>query len=443
MEKPQLTLLQKTMMNALFALFFSFVSYGIAGFFLADSLSRVVLSLVGFIAIFTSLLVKCLSYHQKQLATLYEGVKSFKDGDFTIRVVEEGDHHTQGLLQVYNSLATNLKKQRQTLSQKELLLDSIIQASPMAIILFNPYKQVVYHNRQANELLNIRGSLQGKDLHQLTKKLDNALFPFLLNGESGLLTYEESDFKYSYYVANKTVTFDHQKHQLVICKNLSQELSKEELLLWKNAIRLISHELNNSLAPITSLTSSAKEMIEGNKHLDLLPDILSTINQRANNLNQFIAEYAEFARIPKPNIERHKLAKTLDAVQALYPFNLLAALPCEAAYYDAQQFELVLINLLKNAHESGSDVTDIGLKVVKDYHRLRFAIVDRGEGITAGKLTQVSLPFFSTKPNGTGLGLSVCSEIINGHQGHLTIKNRECGGVMVEFDISAIAETVI
>ena len=108
---------------------------------------------------------------------------------------------------------------------------------------------------------------------------------------------------------------------------------------------------------------------------------------------------------------------------------------CEQACLDVLQLEQVLINLLKNAHESGSKVSDIGVKVVKDYDRVRFAVVDRGQGITQGKISQVTLPFFSTKQGGSGLGLSICSEVINAHCGQLKIKNRANGGVMVEFDI--------
>ena len=440
-NQQSMSLIKRTLLNALLSIIAACSVYAIVWFYQDNHLSSLLIAFMCFILIFFTALFSHLSHHQKQLTTLYEGVKSFKDGDFTIRIATQGDQHMHELLSVYNSLSESLKQQRQALNQKEHLLDSIIQASPMAIILFNPYRHVVYYNYQANELLNINGSLEGKTIHHLVENLDNALAPFLLNEESGLLTFEQNDSKHSYYIANKSVLFDHQPHKLVICKNLSQELSKEELLLWKNAIRLISHELNNSLAPITSLSVSAKEIISNDKHTELLPDILSTINQRAENLNQFIAEYAEFARIPKPNIKENNLSQTLQMVNGLYPFKLLDDLPSETAFYDAYQFEQVLINLLKNAHESGSDVNEIGVKVVKDYNRLRFAIVDRGAGIVKGKLTQVILPFFSTKQGGTGLGLSICSEIITAHNGQLKIKNRHLGGVIVEFDIGLAAKS--
>lgn len=375
---------------------------------------------------------------QKQLCALYDGIKSFKDGDFSIRIYPSGDKHLAPILDLYNDLASNLTEQRQTLSQKEHLLDSIVQASPMAIVLFNPYKQVVYHNQQANEFLAIKGKLKGKTLYEVLDNVSPPIQSFLLELGSGIVSFELNDMKQSYYIANQTVTYNHQPHQLMLCKDLSAEIGKEELQLWKNAIRLISHELNNSLAPIASLTSSAEAIIEKNVHLDLLPDILQTINQRAVNLNTFIAKYAEFARLPKPTISQHSLANLLQNVQKLYEFELLADLPCEYAYFDATQLEQVLINLLKNAHESGSNKSEIGIKVIKDYQRLRFAVVDRGRGIAQGKLSQVTLPFFSTKQGGSGLGLSVCTEVISAHQGQLKIKNRTKGGVMVEFDISLI-----
>ena len=429
------SLLQRTSLSLISFCILFWLLYSIGHLFEYGGfwLTLVVFS-VSFSCLFLSLFY-FVNFQQKHLSVLQDGVKGFKDGDFSIRIHPDTDKYIAPILTVYNELATNLTKQRQSLSQKEHLLDSIIQSSPMSIILFIPYKQVVYHNSQANELLNVPGSLIGKELYGLLERVSEQVGAFLLEPGSGIVTFEKNDKKQSYYVANQTVIFNRHPHQLVLCKDLSLEIGKEELQLWKNAIRLISHELNNSLAPISSLTTSAQSILEQNKHLELLPDILHTIHQRTSNLNAFISKYAEFARLPKPTISKHNLTKTLLNVKKLYNFELLAELPTEYAYFDVTQFEQVMINLLKNAHESGSAKSEIGVKVVKEYHRLRFAIVDRGQGITQGKITQVTLPFFSTKQGGSGLGLSICSEVINAHHGQLKIKNRENGGIMVEFDI--------
>ncbi|MCP4988910.1 MAG: hypothetical protein GY928_23500 [Colwellia sp.] len=116
---------------------------------------------------------------------------------------------------------------------------------------------------------------------------------------------------------------------------------------------------------------------------------------------------------------------------------MLDDLPKTDGFFDATQIEQVLINLLKNAHESGCEVSDISLKVVYENSRLVFALVDRGKGMQASQLQQALLPFFSTKEKGTGLDLSLCNEVISAHDGQLKLANREQGGLLVKFDVPA------
>ncbi|KID58480.1 hypothetical protein JF50_07435 [Pseudoalteromonas luteoviolacea] len=372
--------------------------------------------------------------HRRVIDTLTNGLKSLYDNDFSIRIAEQRHLELGAAVHMYNKLTQQLKKQRQTLNQREILLDSIVQASPMGIVLVDPYKHIVYFNNESTQLLH-SSKLDGMTLHQCCENLPPQLQKSIMQAQSGLISFEHNDIKQSYYLSFKNVMFNHQPHQLMIMKNVSQELGQEELHMWKSAIRLISHELNNSLAPISSLTASAKNMLEQNKHLELLPDILQTVNQRAQNLSEFIAQYARFARLPKPHFGYHSIKQLFDQVRALYPFELLESLPIEQGYFDNTQIEQVLINILKNAHQSGSPVEHIAIKVIKDYHRLRIAVVDRGCGITSGNLHQALLPFYSTKPEGSGIGLSLCNDIVHAHQGQLKLKNRAQGGLMVEFDI--------
>ncbi|AOT09128.1 sensor histidine kinase [Pseudoalteromonas luteoviolacea] len=372
--------------------------------------------------------------HKGVVDTLTSGLKSLHDNDFSIRITELQHSELGEALNMYNKLTQQLKKQRQTLNQREILLDSIVQASPMGIVLIDPYKHIIYFNNESTQLLQLP-KLEGMTLHQCCEKLHPNLQKSVMQAQSGLISFEQGDAKQSYYLSFKTVTFNHLPHQLMIIKNVSQELGQEELHMWKNAIRLISHELNNSLAPISSLTSSAKNMLEKNKHLELLPDILQTVDQRAQNLSEFIAQYARFARLPKPDFGYHCIQSLFDQVSALYSFEQVGQLPVEQAYFDNTQIEQVLINILKNAHQSGSAAEHIAIKAVKNYDRLHIAVVDRGSGILNGNLHQALLPFYSTKPEGSGIGLSLCNDIIHAHQGQLKLKNRKLGGLMVEFDI--------
>lgn len=167
--------------------------------------------------------------------------------------------------------------------------------------------------------------------------------------------------------------------------------------------------------------------------------MLGTINRRTENLSEFVAKYSEFARLPAPNISEQPLQPLLDTVGKLYDFTSLAPLPVERAFFDPIQVEQVMINLVKNAHESGSKIDEIGVKLLVDYQRLIVVVVDRGVGMEEEKLANAVLPFFSTKPSGTGVGLSICNEVTIAHGGQLKLFNREKGGLMVQFDLPLVA----
>lgn len=387
----------------------------------------------------------CIGRQQRIIDCLTNGLRSFKDQDFSIQITHFDSIEMADLILEYNRLSTTLKKQRHATSQRELLLDTILQVSPVSILLLNQFDQVIYANDKAGKLLNNNKSLSGLVLHHAIANADPKLQTILLQKESGFVTFQANDEKQSYYFSRQSITLSHQPHVLLMCQNLSSEMSRQEVGLWKNAIRLISHELNNSLAPISSLTNSANTIVERSAKeqnhalIQLLPEMLSTINRRTENLSEFVAKYSEFARLPAPNITEQPLQPLLDTVSKLYDFTLLAPLPVECGFFDPIQVEQVLINLVKNAHESGSKIDEIGVKLLVDYQRLIVVVVDRGVGMEEEKLANAVLPFFSTKPSGTGIGLSICNEVAIAHGGQLKLFNRKKGGLMVQFDLPLVA----
>jgi two-component system, NtrC family, nitrogen regulation sensor histidine kinase NtrY len=200
-------------------------------------------------------------------------------------------------------------------------------------------------------------------------------------------------------------------------------------------IRLISHELNNSLAPIQSLTHSAKKIINQQADNEMLLDILETIDRRSKHLHAFIEKYAKYARLPEP------LKTNVDMDKFILSLEKICDIPIETenlarqAFFDPIQIEQVVINLVKNARESEGDNQAIRINISADSEGLIFTIKDRGKGMTEEQLKQSLLPFFTTKPSGSGLGLALCSDIINAHNGRLKLYNRENGGLTVIFVI--------
>jgi two-component system, NtrC family, nitrogen regulation sensor histidine kinase NtrY len=195
-------------------------------------------------------------------------------------------------------------------------------------------------------------------------------------------------------------------------------------------IRVIAHELNNSLAPITSLAHSGRLLAQAPEPAQL-ERVFATIAERAAHLATFIEGYARFAKLPRPRPAAVPWALLLGRLDGALPFSILGALPARAAIVDAGQLEQVLINLLKNAAESGSAAGEVTVAVRDEGAGFRIEVGDRGSGLSEATLRDALLPFYSTKATGTGLGLTLCREIVEAHGGRLSLANRTGGGALV------------
>jgi two-component system nitrogen regulation sensor histidine kinase NtrY len=199
---------------------------------------------------------------------------------------------------------------------------------------------------------------------------------------------------------------------------------------WNKVIRVISHELNNSLAPLTSLAHSGAELVRRGQ-TERLPQILETIGERTRHLETFILGYASFAKLPTPRVENCAWAGFVDQLAQQATLRVVGALPLEPASFDPAQMAQALLNLIKNAHESGSAPADVALSVKAALGMLRIEVMDRGPGMSEAVLTNALVPFYSTKRSGTGLGLALAREIAEAHGGRITLGNRDGGGLTV------------
>jgi signal transduction histidine kinase len=199
---------------------------------------------------------------------------------------------------------------------------------------------------------------------------------------------------------------------------------------WKKVIRVISHELNNSLAPVASLAHSGGELTRRGSY-DKLPSIFATIEERARHLEGFIRGYAHFAKLPMPRTEAIAWPEFAARLRSQIPFEVDGALPEAMARFDLAQMEQALLNLLKNAHESGSAEGEVALRVRQQAGLLRIEVLDRGPGMSEAVLSNALVPFYSTKRSGTGLGLALAREIAEAHGGRISLGNRDGGGLAV------------
>jgi signal transduction histidine kinase len=250
------------------------------------------------------------------------------------------------------------------------------------------------------------------------------------HGEDALLTVEMDNSEETFHISQRAFRLQGRPHRLQLFRRMTRELSRQEVASWKRVIRVISHELNNSLAPISSLAHSGAELARRGE-TERLPGVFATIGERARHLHGFIAGYASFAKLPAPRKAAIAWAPFLEGLALHCRFRLVGAAPEQPGWFDAAQVEQVLINLIKNAHEAGGPEDEVTLALQVLGRDLRIEVADRGPGMSETVLAQALLPFYSTKRAGTGLGLALAREIAEAHGGRISLVNREGGGLQV------------
>ena len=370
------------------------------------------------------------------LTALGDGVSSFKDRDFSISLNTARRDELGELARQYNLAGGILRQERYNLYQRELLLDTVIQSTPWALLLTNAGGRVIYSNVAARRLFNAGRKLEGHAFESLLQQAPEAMRAAVAGGNDGMFSVPDGEEQEIYYLSRERFTLNAQPHRLYIFKQLTRELNRQEVAVWKKVIRVISHELNNSLAPISSLAHSGR-LLTAPPHPAKLDKVFANIEERAAHLGKFIEGYARFAKLPSPRIETVEWAPFLASLHMLMPFTRRGTVPATAARFDPAQLQQALINLLKNAHESGSAPEAITLEVHQGADGVRLDIGDAGSGMPADVLELALLPFYSTKQSGTGLGLPLCREIVEAHGGRISVANRASGGVMASIWLPA------
>lgn len=368
------------------------------------------------------------------LQALAGGVASLRDNDFSVSIADRRNDELGDLVREYNQLGAILRDERQDLFQRELLLDTLIQSTPLALVLTNARDAVVYSNSSARHMFGGGRRIEGQRFHAVVQDMPPALKDAVAGGQDGLFAVETAEEQETYHLSQREFVLNAQPHRLYLFKQMTREINRQEVATWKKVIRIIGHELNNSLAPISSLAHSGSLVLDDRERL---AGIFGTIEERANHLKAFIEGYARFAKLPQPQPVAVAWPDFLAALGQAVPFRIDGSLPSAPARFDPAQIEQVIINLLKNAHESGSAAADVAVAVSAGNGTHRVRVADRGAGMPEKVLKNALLPFYSTKPRGSGLGLPLCREIVEAHGGRLSLANREGGGLAVEFTLPA------
>jgi nitrogen fixation/metabolism regulation signal transduction histidine kinase len=367
---------------------------------------------------------------RRLLRALTGAVASYRDGDFGFSLRVDSRDELGELRVALNELGNALREQRAHLTQRELLLDTVTQNSPVALLLVDAYRHVVYANLAARHLLGEGRNLNGQDFGALLARVPEALRAAIAGGTDTLFSVQLGAEEETFHLSQRGFLLQGAPHRLYLLKRLTREISRQEVATWKKLIRVLSHELNNSLAPIASVAQSGAEMVRRGD-TGPLHGVFATIGERARDLHHFISGYAAFARLPAPRPAQVPWLALCEELARQQRCRLVVPLPQSPGWFDREQLEQALINLLKNAHEAGGPAEEVELAIYQSGNEQYIEVRDRGSGMTENVLAQALLPFYSTKRQGTGLGLALAREIVEAHAGRIRLANREGGGVCV------------
>ena len=391
-----------------------------------------ILSLVPSLALGLWLLDRFLRPVRSVLEAVGNGIRSFHDNDYSVRLGVKRRDELGELVGLYNEVGEILHRERKGIRQRELLLQTALDRSPAATVLVNPLDRVIYANVEARRLFMGGERLKGLHFTEVMERCPPEMAQVLEEGADGLFSVEHDGERETYHLSRRHFTLNGQPHGLFLLRRLTAELGRQEAEIWKQVIRVISHELNNSLAPISSLAHSAEQLSKDPERMDRLAGIFSSMRQNTENLKRFLEGYARFARLPQPRKQAVGWREFLDRMQGIHSFSVVGDPPPEGGWFDPSHMQQVLTNLLKNAVEASEGLAEVAVRIAPATDGgTVIQVMDRGRGLPDEVMRRALLPFYSTKKGGTGLGLPLCREILEAHGGRIRIQNREGGGTVV------------
>jgi nitrogen fixation/metabolism regulation signal transduction histidine kinase len=313
------------------------------------------------------------------------------------------------------------------------LIDAMADAAPMAMVLLRGIGTIAYANAAARELLFDGKDARGENLLAMLDEAPAPLRDALLGTEDALFTVDVDGATETFHLAKRTFEAAGgagESFALVTLRQMTREVQRQEIAVWKKLLRVISHELNNSLAPIASMAHTARTIAKSPDPLGRLDKVFATIEAQTSHLRDFLEAYAALARLPEPRKAHVPWSELADRVRASWPEAKAGDAP-GTGFFDLAQMTQVIHNLIKNALEAGSSAAEVRIAVAPVANGFELSVRDRGPGMSDEVLKSALLPFYSTKERGTGVGLALTREIVEAHGGTVRLQNREGGGLEV------------
>ncbi|MDX2283125.1 MAG: ATP-binding protein [Bacteroidia bacterium] len=373
-------------------------------------------------------------------ALIRQGVAALRDQDFQNRLLPVGSPELNSLIEVYNRLLAALREERQYVQEQHYYLGKLIEASPTGMLLLDYDDRLTYFNPAAGQLMGLTESLHGTPLEQLPHPLA-PLLKALRAGQPEVITLN-GNAQYKCHSAQ----FLHRGFQrrFMVIEELTRELLEHEKKAYGKVIRMMAHEVNNTVGAINSMLHSALGFGEapGAADWELLRGSLAIAAARNDSMNRFMQNFSRVIRVPEPRREQasatglaERCCRLIQADAVQRGIVLSAELPDApvTALMDTGLMEQALLNILRNALEAAGPGGEVRLTAGSQPPRL--AVWNNGPGIPPDVASQLFTPFFSTKPQGQGIGLTLVREILGRHGFAFSLETQPDGWTVFRIDL--------
>jgi len=364
------------------------------------------------------------------------GVNAIKDGDYNVKFLSTKSTEINELIDVYNAMLDELRNEGLRTQEQAYFLENLIRASPVGIIILDYDDKIAEINAKAKWILNIRNKVDGLKMEEVTHPL-SAVIKSLNVGENKIISLDGIR-KYKCQI-NQVIHKGFQR-KFILIEELSQELLENEKAAYGKVIRMMAHEVNNSMGAVNSILQSVVDFAfeDGD---DEYIDALNLAKERNEDLALFMKRFADVIRLPVPVKVPTNIYTLMDGVISIMkPMAISRNIEIEFNYTsdrimiacDPTQIQQVLVNVLKNAVES----IDEGGHIRVDISEIapHILIIDDGAGIAPEVKERLFSPFFSTKPTGQGIGLIITRDILLHHNATFSLSTDEDSG-LTSFEI--------
>ncbi len=366
----------------------------------------------------------------KPLNTISSGLDLLKEQDFSSRLSRVGQVEADRVVDIFNRMMNQLKEERLRVREQNHFLDLLINASPMGVILQDTDGFITQINPAALQMLDVEAQ-PGTTvrLRDIDSPLAAELLKIPLESSHTIRLSDANIYKCSY----RSFIDKGFQHPFYLIESLTEEVMRAEKRAYEKVIRMIAHEVNNSVAGITSTLDTVDNALKEYKEMRDIGEVMQVCIERCYQMSKFIVRFAEVVKIPEPvkipvNLNELAIFCTRFMESSCRERNITISTELDPSVpvlmMDSSLMEQVLVNIIKNAAESIGEDGEIR---VRTFMPAGIEIIDNGPGISTDAEEKLFTPFFSTKPNGQGIGLIFIREILNRHHCSFSLRTYQDG----------------